>query len=224
MQQCTHALVFLHFCTALSLFPFSLYPVSMDTAAYWLALVTLVTVPPFMLVWLVIHPLARFWRRVGPVRAYASLGLFIFPLVWILYSFRASLMKVHYGVNWLLVIPAVQILAISMIMGLIRRKHLRPSILFGLPEIRGEDGPEKLLTEGIYSLIRHPRYVEVWLALLAIALFTNYLAVYVLVVLFLPLIWIVVLLEERELRDRFGEQYVRYCARVPRFLPGRRGN
>jgi protein-S-isoprenylcysteine O-methyltransferase Ste14 len=26
-------------------------------------------------------------------------------------------------------------------------------------------------------------------------------------------------LEERELRERFGEAYLRYCARVPRLLP-----
>jgi protein-S-isoprenylcysteine O-methyltransferase Ste14 len=31
----------------------------------------------------------------------------------------------------------------------------------------------------------------------------------------------VVLLEERELRDRFGAEYDEYCRRVPRYIPGR---
>jgi protein-S-isoprenylcysteine O-methyltransferase Ste14 len=30
----------------------------------------------------------------------------------------------------------------------------------------------------------------------------------------------VVLLEERELRDRFGAEYDEYCGRVPRYIPG----
>jgi protein-S-isoprenylcysteine O-methyltransferase Ste14 len=57
--------------------------------------------------------------------------------------------------------------------------------------------------------------------LLAIALFTNYLAVYILVIVFIPVIYGVVLLEERELRERFGQEYERYCVEVPRFFPKR---
>jgi protein-S-isoprenylcysteine O-methyltransferase Ste14 len=32
-----------------------------------------------------------------------------------------------------------------------------------------------------------------------------------------------VLLEERELRDRFGAEYEEYCRRVPRYIPKRGG-
>jgi protein-S-isoprenylcysteine O-methyltransferase Ste14 len=34
-----------------------------------------------------------------------------------------------------------------------------------------------------------------------------------------PALFAIIHIEERELRDRFGEEYVRYCARVPRFWP-----
>ncbi len=191
----------------------------METVVYWLALLTVVLVPPFLLIWYVVHPLTRFWRRMGPVRTYTSLIFLILPLMWLLYSLKDPIMRSHYGVNWLLVILAVQIFAISMVMGFVRMKHLKPSVMLGLPEISGEGDPGKLLTEGIYSVIRHPRYVEVWLGLLAIALFTNYQAVYILVAVFIPLTYGVVLLEERELRERFGEEYEKYCAKVPRFFP-----
>ena len=191
----------------------------MNSAAYWLALLTLVIVPPFMIVWFAVHPYIRFWRRMGPFKTYSSLLLLVLPMVWLLYTMREPMMRVHYGVNWLLVILAIQIFAISMLIGFLRMRHLKPSTMFGLQEIRGEGDPGKLLTDGIYSLIRHPRYVEMWLGLLAIALFTNYLAVYILVIVFIPVIYGVVLLEERELRERFGQEYKRYCAEVPRFFP-----
>ncbi|MCJ7686411.1 MAG: DUF1295 domain-containing protein [Desulfobacteraceae bacterium] len=191
----------------------------MNSAAYWLALLTLVIVPPFMIVWFAMHPYIRFWRRMGPFKTYSSLLLLVLPMVWLVYTMREPMMRVHYGVNWLLVILAIQIFAISMLIGFLRMRHLKPSTMFGLQEIRGEGDPGKLLTDGIYSLIRHPRYVEMWLGLLAIALFTNYLAVYILVIVFIPVIYGVVLLEERELRERFGQEYKRYCAEVPRFFP-----
>ena len=55
--------------------------------------------------------------------------------------------------------------------------------------------------------------------MVAYALFCNYLATYLLVPAVAILIYLIVLLEERELRNRFGAEYEAYCARVPRFVP-----
>ena len=76
-----------------------------------------------------------------------------------------------------------------------------------------------MLCEGIYARIRHPRYLEIFLALISFALFTNCLASYVILAARVPALFAIIHIEERELRDRFGEEYVRYCARVPRFWP-----
>jgi protein-S-isoprenylcysteine O-methyltransferase Ste14 len=79
--------------------------------------------------------------------------------------------------------------------------------------------PQRLLTEGIYSRIRHPRYVEVLLVIASLALIANNLASYVNWIIGIPSVLLIVRIEERELRDRFGAEYEAYCARVPRFVP-----
>lgn len=71
----------------------------------------------------------------------------------------------------------------------------------------------------IYGRIRHPRYVEFMVGGTGWALILNYLGVYLLMAITVLMLFVIVLLEERELRDRFGEAYVEYCARVPRFIP-----
>jgi protein-S-isoprenylcysteine O-methyltransferase Ste14 len=47
----------------------------------------------------------------------------------------------------------------------------------------------------------------------------NYLAIYIVFIAYIPVIYLVVLLEEQELRKRFGAAYEKYCREVPRFIP-----
>jgi protein-S-isoprenylcysteine O-methyltransferase Ste14 len=49
----------------------------------------------------------------------------------------------------------------------------------------------------------------------------NYLALYVALPLSLAALYLIVILEEKELRNRFGSQYEKYCHSVPRFIPRR---
>ena len=56
---------------------------------------------------------------------------------------------------------------------------------------------------------------------LAAALFTNYLAIWVLAAAFVPGLLAVIHFEERELGRRFGEAYERYRREVPRLIPRR---
>ena len=50
-------------------------------------------------------------------------------------------------------------------------------------------------------------------------LISNHLALYGVFALWLPGVWLIAVLEERELRVRFGAEYDTYCRRVPRFVP-----
>jgi protein-S-isoprenylcysteine O-methyltransferase Ste14 len=191
----------------------------MDTAAYWTALLTVVLVPPFLTLWFIIHPFVRHWRKVGPVVTYLAALAVIIPLIGVMLHYREPLLRVHFGVSWALIALAVPLLLASWYVALRRSKWLTPAIMFGLPELSPPDRRGKLITGGVYAQIRHPRYLEVGLSLAAIALFSNYLAAYIVLAAYVLVIYLVVLLEERELRERFGEEYEQYCRRVPRFTP-----
>ena len=70
-----------------------------------------------------------------------------------------------------------------------------------------------------YALIRHPRYVEITLAAFGYAAVANYLGCWIVAIVTIPVLHLVVLMEERELLDRFGDEYRDYAARVPRYFP-----
>jgi protein-S-isoprenylcysteine O-methyltransferase Ste14 len=191
----------------------------MDTARYIVALVLLVGFPPGILLWFLIHPFAAFWRRLGPVWTYIIVSVPALSVSAALLLVRRRLLAVEYGTTYLLIALAVVSLAGTIVIALKRRKHLTARILAGIPELSSDD-PGRLLTEGIYARIRHPRYVEALLGVLAYALFANYLATYVLVLISVPAIYLIVILEERELSQRFGAEYEAYRKRVPMFIPG----
>ena len=194
----------------------------MNTVRYYIALLVLIALPPGVLLWFFIHPFARFWRKLGPVWTYVILSVPTAALMATVFLLRRPILTVEYGTQTPLAGLAVVLAVTGFVIQRKRRKHLTNTILTGIPELSRDGDPGKLLTEGIYGTIRHPRYVELMLFVLAYACFANYLAVYVATLLTVPTLYLLVVLEERELLERFGEDYREYCEAVPRFFPGRR--
>ena len=64
--------------------------------------------------------------------------------------------------------------------------------------------------------------IEIALGTAGYALFANYLGSYVVAIATLPTIHLIVVLEERELAERFGDAFEEYRRRVPRYVPRRR--
>ena len=98
-------------------------------------------------------------------------------------------------------------------------EHRTFSVMAGAPELAAGGKGGKLLSEGLYARMRHPRYVAVILGVTAWALFTNYLVMYLLIPLTTIGLLLVASLEERELARRFGDEYADYRRRVPMFVP-----
>ena len=80
---------------------------------------------------------------------------------------------------------------------------------------------EKLVTEGIYSKIRHPLYISVILMNFGLALAWGIIWILVPVVIFSILTVLTAIREEEAMKEKFGKEYEEYMKRVPwRFIPG----
>ena len=191
----------------------------MDPLRHFLALFLVVSLPSLFLYWLLVHPFVNFWRDRGIGFAYTTLLTILTAAMVALFSLRHFLLSMDYGTDPLLIGLGLVFLMVSGWMRFAIHKKLTMNTLLGLPEIAPDRFPRPLITDGIYARMRHPRYVQFLIALFGYALITNYLAVYLVTALWVPGIYLIVLLEEKELRDHFGNVYEAYCRKVPRFLP-----
>jgi protein-S-isoprenylcysteine O-methyltransferase Ste14 len=67
--------------------------------------------------------------------------------------------------------------------------------------------------------VRHPRYLSAGIGVVANALVINYAGMYALILLLFPAGFVMLVFEERELVDRFGEEYRQYQRDVPQIIP-----
>jgi protein-S-isoprenylcysteine O-methyltransferase Ste14 len=190
----------------------------MDNARYFIAVVMVVTLAPSIASWYLIHPFAGFWRRLGTVATFSIVYALLISACLVLWEFRRMLLGADLGTQPALLVLAVPAAIVGIIIARRRRRLLSSRILMGVPEISTKD-KGRLLTEGIYAKTRNPRYLELLAFAFAYVAFANYAGTWVLYVLSFPAIHLVVLLEERELRDRFGAEYDEYRRRVPRYIP-----
>jgi protein-S-isoprenylcysteine O-methyltransferase Ste14 len=187
--------------------------------ALWMA----AFLPPAILFWLAIHPFVHFWRGIGVAATYWILIPLMLVMTAVVFWYRAPVMAVDFGFQWPLAVPGAILFAVGLWVDRQAKRHLRFRTLAGVPELKGSGEEQTILRDGVYARIRHPRYVGITVNLVGTALLTNYLVGYLLVVFTLLTLWAVTVLEERELVERFGDEYRRYQAAVPRFVPRRSG-
>ena len=193
--------------------------INLDTFRYVIALIMLLWAPPALLIWLLIHPFVSLWRRLGIVPSYLFFISLMISLGWGIWQLRTWLMRIEYGSHVPLFGLATLFVCAATALGSTRKRHLDWSAVIGVPELSASTRSRALVTEGIYSRLRNPRYLETILFFFGLALFANYLAVYLALAAGLPILHAVILLEERELTQSFGETYLMYCHRVPRYIP-----
>ena len=168
-----------------------------------------------------IHPWAHRWRRLGPVRTYLIVLPPLVALGAVLYRVRDRILGSDLGTSWTLISVAMAFYGVSTYLELHHWRHLSIATAVGIQELLPTDHRNgKLLREGIYRVVRHPRYLSTALGVLGNALVINYVGIYALILLMFPAGYVLVLLpEEKELIERFGEDYRQYQREVPRLLP-----
>ena len=116
--------------------------------------------------WLIIHPWARWWRRWGPIRTYLAVLPVLAVVGGLLFRVRGHLMGANLGTNWSLIGIALVLSCLTTWLEFRYWKQLSISILVGIPEL-SQQRRGRLLREGIYGVVRHPRYLSAGIGLMA---------------------------------------------------------
>jgi len=174
---------------------------------------------PIPLYWFVLHPFGAFWRtRLRAAYATALLCSWL-PVTVATIAFRRQLFRRDWPPVAAIVGGAALLVFESWIFWRVRR-DLGGSRLVGQAELQGRG---ELQLRGVYARMRHPRYVGSLLAIIGACLLAGTRGMWIVAAVWAVLTFASVLLEEREMRVRFGAEYDEYCRRVPRFWPAGRG-
>jgi protein-S-isoprenylcysteine O-methyltransferase Ste14 len=190
-----------------------------DELRHVIALFLVAFAPASVLFWVVVHPLATFWRRLGHRWGYAAgYGLAI-VLVAIVFRYRTWIVSTDLGGRATTTLAGFACLVAATIGRRKLQEQLTTRVMLGLPELAPDKYPGKLLTGGVYAHVRHPRYLQMLVAVLGWALLANHAAGYLAVLLVVAALAVVIPLEEREPAARFGAEYESYRQRVPALFP-----
>jgi protein-S-isoprenylcysteine O-methyltransferase Ste14 len=181
----------------------------------WIAAIVLFLQLPIPLYWFVMHPQVDYWRKHQKAGYITGLLFSWLPVTTLLVIFHRRLFRATRPELWEIAVGFVLIIFEVWIFWRVK-KDLGTPRLVGQTELSG--GGE-IVHRGIYSRLRHPRYVGSFLAILGACFLAGARAMWIVAAIWLVLIRIAILLEERELRNRFGVSYAEYCLRVPRFVP-----
>ncbi len=190
-----------------------------------IALGAFVYYPSIPIVLMLIHGFIGQWRKIGTKSYYLFLLFFgVLDLTALLFvlKYKESLLAWRlYNNPWALL--GLVLLIASTISGFVSIRALSFKTLMALPEISPDKKSSRLVNQGIYKHIRHPRYLEFVLEVLGLAIASGLGANFILLLYFVPMIYWASLFEEKELIERLGQEYIDYQKTTGRFWPKVRG-
>jgi len=181
----------------------------------WIASVIYSTTPAF---WLLIHPRAEFWRsrRQSPYRILLPVWIGMWALVAAITAPWRDVLLYENKWTW---IPAGVLFLGGLALYRLSHGSFTLAQLGGLPEIQRDHSQQHLVTTGIRARVRHPVYLGHLCEMLAWSLGTGLAVCWALTALAIVSGVVMVKMEDKELENRFGEEYRRYRSNVPAVFP-----
>jgi len=189
-------------------------PALSDLAA--LILITLWPVIPLW--WIPVHGANSLVRKIG---------IFIYPIVFCLWATCAYLIYVSRGfllvfrIDFFIPVRVAGILfsCAGIFLQLWTLHVLSTRVITGVPELI-DSVKANLVKRGPFSWVRHPTYVSHTFLFIGIFLATGVIATgFVALLDFIIVALVIIPMEEKELLQRFGEEYRVYMTQTPRFIP-----
>jgi protein-S-isoprenylcysteine O-methyltransferase Ste14 len=169
---------------------------------------------PVPFYWLILHPNSTYWRQ--RQRTAFTTAIMVWPVAFVLLViFYPDLFSDTLPPIWA-VLVGLLLIVLGAWLFLLAKRDLGTARLIGKTEL---EGGGEMQAAGIYRFMRHPRYAGMFAAVIGAALLAGTIAALILVVVWIPLALTAIRFEERELRSRFGNAYIEYSRRVPRFVP-----
>ena len=178
-----------------------------------LAIMMLMFWPVIPLFWIPVHLAVHFFRRPG-LGAYLLPVFTWLPLAFLIYRHRDFLLQFKITLPFPCAIIGWVLLISGTLLHIWTARLLGLWGIIGVPELSGRV-EEHLVAEGPFSIVRHPTYLAHTLMFSGVFLITNALTVGIIAVLDCIVVNSVIIpLEEKELADRFGEEYASYKRKV----------
>ena len=170
---------------------------------------------PIYMTW--IHAGQRLWKRIGPASFAIHLALYVLMVAAVV---RAHALWRWQAWPWPAWASALGLVPLAVAVWLAYRTYstIDPRTLLAFRELQTK-GERRLVKDGILGTIRHPRYVMYALLAAGNFIVTGYPLVLASVVVTVAFLGSTIRLEERELREHFGEAFEEYRRSVPAFIP-----
>ncbi len=170
------------------------------------------------LFWIPVHGFSRFFKRIG-IFTYITPLITWLPVVWGIYTGRSWILSYSIELNAVLQAIGWAVFICGVILQVWTLRILGGLRIIGLPEVT-RLVESRVFMSGPFSVIRHPTYASHTIMFAGVFLISGVLALAVITLLDIIIInAFVIPLEDRELIERFGDEYREYKDHVPAFFP-----